>query len=65
MHRVRWLRQNLETWLAEVSVDKRKEALFRAINLALMRGVTAAFDFERYLSGTTQNRCLGKTIPVW
>lgn len=65
MHRVRWLRQNLETWLAEVSVDKRKEALFRAINLALMRGVTAAFDFGRYLSGTTQNRCLGKTIPVW
>lgn len=40
-------------WIPEVSVDERREALVRASNLALMRGVTTVVDFGRYVPGTS------------
>ncbi|KAL6989749.1 Protein LONG AFTER FAR-RED 3 [Sarracenia purpurea var. burkii] len=39
--------------IPEVSVDERREALFRASNLALMRGVTTVVDFGRYFPGAS------------
>ncbi|GAV75272.1 Amidohydro_3 domain-containing protein [Cephalotus follicularis] len=39
------------SWIPDVSVDERREALFRASNLALMRGVTTVVDFGRYYPG--------------
>lgn len=36
-------------WIPEVSVDERREALFRASKHALMRGVTTVVDVGRYL----------------
>ncbi|KAH9698537.1 protein LONG AFTER FAR-RED 3 [Citrus sinensis] len=38
-------------WIPEVSVDERREALLRASNLALSRGVTTVVDFGRYYPG--------------
>ncbi|KAL9413782.1 hypothetical protein AB3S75_042300 [Citrus x aurantiifolia] len=38
-------------WIPEVSVDERREALHRASNLALSRGVTTVVDFGRYYTG--------------
>lgn len=38
-------------WIPEVSVDERREALLRASNLALSRGVTTVVDFGRYFPG--------------
>lgn len=38
--------------IPEVSVDERREALLRASNLALMRGVTTVVDFGRYFPGS-------------
>ncbi|KAK3221493.1 hypothetical protein Dsin_008518 [Dipteronia sinensis] len=38
-------------WIPEVSVDERREALLRASNLALTRGVTTVVDFGRYFPG--------------
>ncbi|XP_028089684.1 protein LONG AFTER FAR-RED 3 isoform X1 [Camellia sinensis] len=37
----------------EVSVDERREALVRASNLALMRGVTTVVDFGTYFAGAS------------
>ncbi|KAI8571586.1 hypothetical protein RHMOL_Rhmol01G0131500 [Rhododendron molle] len=39
--------------IPEVSIDERREALVRASNHALMRGVTTVVDFGRYLPGTS------------
>ncbi|XP_038680150.1 protein LONG AFTER FAR-RED 3 isoform X2 [Tripterygium wilfordii] len=39
--------------IPEVSVYERREALLRASNLALMRGVTTVVDFGRYFPGTS------------
>ncbi|KAM7472624.1 hypothetical protein LguiA_010807 [Lonicera macranthoides] len=41
----------LQPFIPEVSVDERREALDRASNLALMRGVTTVVDFGRYFPG--------------
>lgn len=43
----------LLTWIPEVSVIERREALHRASNLALMRGVTTVVDFGRYFPGVS------------
>ncbi|KAJ0046597.1 hypothetical protein Pint_05263 [Pistacia integerrima] len=40
-------------WIPEVSVDERREALFRASKHALMRGVTTVVDIGRYLPGAS------------
>ncbi|KAJ0100961.1 hypothetical protein Patl1_05358 [Pistacia atlantica] len=40
-------------WIPEVSVDERREALFRASKHALMRGVTTVVDMGRYLPGAS------------
>ncbi|TXG60976.1 hypothetical protein EZV62_012339 [Acer yangbiense] len=40
-------------WIPEVSVDERREALLRASNLALTRGVTTVVDFGRYFPGAS------------
>lgn len=40
-------------WIPEVSVNERRDALHRASNLALMRGVTTVVDFGRYLPGVS------------
>ena len=40
--------------IPEVSVDERREALVRASNLALMRGVTTVVDFGRYFPGVSE-----------
>lgn len=40
-------------WIPEVSVDQRREALLRASNLALMRGVTTVVDLGRYFPGAS------------
>ncbi|PSS26497.1 Amidohydrolase [Actinidia chinensis var. chinensis] len=40
--------------IPEVSVDERREALVRASNLALMRGVTTVVDFGRYFPGASE-----------
>lgn len=37
----------------EVSVDERREALEKASNLALTRGVTTVVDFGRYFPGAS------------
>ncbi|PON98778.1 Phosphonate metabolism PhnM [Trema orientale] len=42
-------------FIPELSVDERREALQRASNLALMRGVTTVVDFGRYLPGSSVN----------
>ncbi|XP_059652003.1 protein LONG AFTER FAR-RED 3 isoform X4 [Cornus florida] len=39
--------------IPEVSVDERREALVRASNFALMRGVTTVVDFGRYFPGAS------------
>uniref|UniRef100_A0A2P2KGM5 Uncharacterized protein LOC105122806 isoform X2 n=1 Tax=Rhizophora mucronata TaxID=61149 RepID=A0A2P2KGM5_RHIMU len=39
--------------IPEVSVDERREALLRASNLALTRGVTTVVDFGRYFPGAS------------
>ncbi|XP_071932055.1 protein LONG AFTER FAR-RED 3 isoform X4 [Coffea arabica] len=39
--------------IPEVSVDVRREALMRASNLALMRGVTTVVDVGRYFPGSS------------
>lgn len=39
--------------IPEVSVDERREALFRASKHALMRGVTTVVDIGRYLPGAS------------
>lgn len=39
--------------IPEVSKDDRREALDRASNLALMRGVTTVVDFGRYFPGAS------------
>ncbi|KAH7860098.1 hypothetical protein Vadar_009293 [Vaccinium darrowii] len=39
--------------IPEVSIDKRREALVRASNHALMRGVTTVVDFGRYFPGAS------------
>lgn len=39
--------------IPEVSIDERREALVRASNHALMRGVTTVVDFGRYFPGTS------------
>ncbi|XP_039070496.1 protein LONG AFTER FAR-RED 3 isoform X2 [Hibiscus syriacus] len=39
------------SWIPEVSVDERREAMLRASSFALMRGVTAVVDFGRYFPG--------------
>lgn len=39
--------------IPEVSVDERREALLRASNLALTRGVTTVVDFGRYFPGSS------------
>lgn len=41
----------LHHWIPEVSVDERREALEKASNHALMRGVTTVVDFGRYFPG--------------
>ncbi|XP_057729263.1 protein LONG AFTER FAR-RED 3 isoform X2 [Arachis stenosperma] len=41
--------------IPEDSVDNRREALLRASNLALERGVTTVVDMGRYYSGTSAN----------
>lgn len=38
-------------WIPEFSVDERREALLRASNLALMKGVTTVVDVGRYFPG--------------
>lgn len=43
----------LQPWIPEVSVNERREALDRASNLALMRGVTTVVDFGRYFPGVS------------
>jgi predicted amidohydrolase YtcJ len=40
-------------WVKEISVDERREALFRASKYALTRGVTTVIDLGRYFPGTT------------
>ncbi|XP_019102380.1 PREDICTED: uncharacterized protein LOC104791878 isoform X3 [Camelina sativa] len=40
-------------WVKEISVDERREALFRASKYALTRGVTTVVDLGRYFPGTT------------
>lgn len=40
-------------WIPEVSVNERREALHRASNLALTRGVTTVVDFGRYFPGVS------------
>ncbi|XP_057496079.1 protein LONG AFTER FAR-RED 3 isoform X2 [Actinidia eriantha] len=40
--------------IPEVSVDERREALVRASNFALMRGVTTVVDFGRYFPGASE-----------
>ncbi|KAK8478305.1 hypothetical protein V6N11_008890, partial [Hibiscus sabdariffa] len=39
------------SWIPEVSVDERREAMLRASSFALTRGVTAVVDFGRYFPG--------------
>lgn len=39
--------------IPEVSIDRRREALVRASNHALMRGVTTVVDFGRYFPGAS------------
>lgn len=39
--------------IPEVSVEERREALLRASNLALTRGVTTVVDFGRYFPGSS------------
>lgn len=41
----------LHHWIPEASVDERREALEKASNHALMRGVTTVVDFGRYFPG--------------
>lgn len=43
----------LVTFIPELSADERREALQRASNYALMRGVTTVVDFGRYLPGSS------------
>ncbi|XP_062175341.1 protein LONG AFTER FAR-RED 3 isoform X1 [Alnus glutinosa] len=43
----------LVPWIPEVSVNERREALHRASNLALTRGVTTVVDFGRYFTGVS------------
>ncbi|KAB1201210.1 Transcription initiation factor TFIID subunit 2 [Morella rubra] len=40
-------------WIPKDSVNRRREALHRASNLALMRGVTTVVDFGRYFPGAS------------
>lgn len=40
-------------FVKEVSVDERREALFRVSRHALTRGVTTVIDLGRYFPGTT------------
>lgn len=46
-------RKLLLPWIPEVSVNERREALHRASNLALMKGVTTVVDFGRYFPGAS------------
>ncbi|GKU91344.1 hypothetical protein SLEP1_g5229 [Rubroshorea leprosula] len=39
--------------IPDVSVDQKRDALLRASNLALMRGVTTVVDFGRYFTGAS------------
>ncbi|GMJ14334.1 LAF3 ISOFORM 2, LONG AFTER FAR-RED 3 ISOFORM 1, LONG AFTER FAR-RED 3 [Hibiscus trionum] len=39
------------SWIPEVSVGERREAMLRASSFALTRGVTAVVDFGRYFPG--------------
>ncbi|KAK8575714.1 hypothetical protein V6N13_033028 [Hibiscus sabdariffa] len=39
------------SWIPEVSVDERREAMVRASSFALTRGVTTVVDFGRYFPG--------------
>lgn len=39
--------------IPEVSVEERREAMLRASNHALMRGVTTVVDVGRYLPGAS------------
>lgn len=40
-------------YIPEVSIEERREALLRATDHALMRGVTTVVDFGRYFPGTS------------
>lgn len=40
-------------WIPAVSVDERREALVRASNFALKKGVTTVVDMGRYTPGAS------------
>lgn len=40
-------------WIPVVSVDERREALLRASNFALKKGVTTVVDMGRYMPGAS------------
>ncbi|KAF4361880.1 hypothetical protein F8388_023378 [Cannabis sativa] len=44
------------SYVPELSIDQRREALQRASSLALMKGVTTVVDFGRYFPGTSVDR---------
>ncbi|GKU98290.1 hypothetical protein SLEP1_g11312 [Rubroshorea leprosula] len=41
------------SWIPDISIDQRRDALIKASNLALMRGVTTVVDFGRYYPGAS------------
>ncbi|XP_062093168.1 protein LONG AFTER FAR-RED 3 isoform X2 [Humulus lupulus] len=44
------------SYIPELSIDERREALQRASSLALMKGVTTVVDIGRYFPGTSVDR---------
>ena len=46
-------RKLLLPYIPEDTVNERREALLKASNLALMRGVTTVVDFGRYYPGAS------------
>ena len=44
--------EHILLFISEESVDERREAMLRASNLALTKGVTTVVDFGRYFPGT-------------